>query len=648
MDGGVTRRPRASPLPAPIPVTETKKGRVQRGKARPIRLHRPGTGSGRGGQGREDARIYLEESTCYLDNQDSELDADSVLRVCYSNRTEELLEALIEAITTGERSIFDPVHIAVPNQNLETYLELALARETGICSNVSFHRANEILRRRSSFVNPVLTALFDDELLAEPELEPVRTYLAAGGDEPRDVDHRRVQLGRELARLFALYEDYRPELFEGWRTGLFVRDDASREVETWQRRLWLELTRDAVAEMRDVPSPLHIFGVSYLPRAHIQLLERVVGDIHLYVLNPCREGWEPSSVIAPSSSPAFQFERRGRSSDTRTLDPFELSRPTEIPPLRLWGRAGRESLRLTNAITGCEVVARMVETEPGSLLEQLQHRHRGTGEPERTSIPEDFDYSGDESIVVLESANVRRELEAIGAEIWRLMGDDDSDEPLRFNDVAVILTPSVAERYHALVGSVFDEMHELPHNIVDLPVRSESRLSEAVALLLDIPSSELGRGDIMRFATHPTTMASFPEASRDDWLSWCDALGIVRGVDRRDQDDTYVEKDVFNWDQGLKRLALGTFMSGEPSGDDRLFRQGDETYLPEEITSEDVPSAGRMGLFVRSLLSDARDASRVHMTVPAWMGLHERLHHDLRWRPLARGRAGAGESVSPG
>ena len=545
-----------------------------------------------------------------------------MLCVYYSNRTEELLETLIERIGAERTTLYDPIHIVVPNRNMKTYLELSLARLTGICANIQFRFSHELFRRGSALANRVLTALFTDELLDHAELEPVRTYLEAGGGEREEIDRRRVQLGRELARLFSDYASFRPDLLECWRAGLFIGETDSREVETWQRRLWLELAETSDDIVRDLPAPLHVFGVSHMPRAHIDLLGRIVGDVYLYTLNPCQEIWEAISAPVPMSKSARRYERRGKNLGPGEVfsvdDPFRLANAGEMLPLRLWGRAGRENLRLTNALTGCELVARIKGPEPGSLLEQLQ-RDIALRKPERKSIPKDFDFENDDSIVVLECTSVRRELEAIGAEIWRLVALDKSAEPLRFNEVAVIFVPSAAESYQALVGSVFGEMHALPHNMVDLPVRSEARLSEAVELLLEIPTGRFTRKEIMRFVTHPTVITSFPDASRDDWLAWCDGLGIVCGIDRHDQEDTYVEKDVFNWDQGLKRLALGAFMSGEPSGDDRLFRQGDDTYLVEEIPIDKLSSAGKFGLFVRSLLSDAREAARVHMTVPAWM-----------------------------
>ena len=321
----------------------------------------------------------------------------------------------------------------------------------------------------------------------------------------------------------------------------------------------------------------------------------------------------------PDATTLRRYERRGQDLGPGEMfsvhDPFRLSNQGEMLPLRLWARPGRENLRLLNALTGCELVSRIHEPESKTLLHQLQ-RDIALRKPERTSIPEELDFDDDESIVFFECGNVRRELEAIASEIWRLM---EASPSLRFNEVAVILVRSRAERYQALIGSVFSEMHHLPYNVVDLPVRSESRLVEACELLLDIPNGRLTRHELLRFITHPTVLASLPDASSAEWAAWCDALGIVHGADRHDHEGTYIRKDVFNWDQGLKRLALGAFMSGERSGNDRLFEQKGDTYLAEEISSDRMASADSFGLLIRSLLADAREAGPVQMTVAAWM-----------------------------
>lgn len=555
-----------------------------------------------------------------------------MLRVYYSNRTEELVGALLERIGSERTTLYDPVHLVVPNRNVETFLELSLARLTGICANVRFRLVRDLVARSTrELAHHVLTALFDPSVVSHPELEPVRAYLDPdGGDPASSVDLRRVQLAREIARLYGAYAESRPEILECWRAGLFALETELREVETWQRRLWRELGIDngdrGLELSADLPPVIHVFGVSYLPRSHIEALGRVESDVHLYTLNPCQEIWEaattPIATGERSSGLPRRYERRGRDLGPGEVfsvdDPFRLTNAGEMLPLRLWGRLGRENLRLTNALTGCELVPRIRGPEPTTLLERLQ-RDIALREPERKSILAEIDIDGDESIVVLESASVRRELEAIASEIWRLVALDESADPLRFNDIAVILVPSVAHHYQALVGSVFGQMHRLPHNIVDLPLRGESRIAEAIDLLLGLPASRFTRRDVLQFVTHPSVMAPFPEGSRDDCVAWCEALGIVHGIDRRHQGETYIRKDVLNWDQGLKRLALGAFMCGERTGDDRLFRQGDAAYLVEDLPYDELETAGRFGLFVRSLLSDAGDAARVQMTMPAWV-----------------------------
>ena len=62
-----------------------------------------------------------------------------------------------------------------------------------------------------------------------------------------------------------------------------------------------------------------------------------------------------------------------------------------------------------------------------------------------------------------------------------------------------------------------------------------STVAEAVELLLRLPLGRFSRQDLLRFATHPVVMASQPDARIEDWLSWCDRLGIVPAIrSRRD------------------------------------------------------------------------------------------------------------------
>jgi exodeoxyribonuclease V gamma subunit len=116
-------------------------------------------------------------------------------------------------------------------------------------------------------------------------------------------------------------------------------------------------------------------------------------------------------------------------------------------------------------------------------------------------------------------------------------------------------------------------------------------------------------------------VASLDDVDPQRWLAWCDALGVVHGADRSDHEGTYIEGDLFNWDQGLRRLALGAFMAGDASGERTPFQLGSDAYVPYEIATSELRDAAAFGLLLRSLVSDARFARDALLTTKEWARL---------------------------
>ena len=52
---------------------------------------------------------------------------------------------------------------------------------------------------------------------------------------------------------------------------------------------------------------------------------------------------------------------------------------------------------------------------------------------------------------------------------------------------------------------------------------------------------------------------------------WSEALGIFFGADDDDLKDTYIPRGLYHWDQAIKRLALGTMMTGQRGGDPAFY-----------------------------------------------------------------------------
>ncbi|MDP8999906.1 MAG: exodeoxyribonuclease V subunit gamma, partial [Myxococcota bacterium] len=541
-----------------------------------------------------------------------------MIRLVYSNRTEELLTELATRVRAQQAASgpLVPVRIVAPNSSVEEYVRLGIARECGVAANLHTMQiagfATDTIAQSSeacvadarAFEAMALTLLLDESFVAQADLSPVGTYLA-GGQSKDGVHVRRVQLAACVGKLFEEYTNSRAAMLAHWSQGTTL-DGRYAEAERWQRRMWLAMVGDSgLARARElVPmyeaiaalpqtvgcfggGAVHVFGFAHFARAFHDLFARVAGagDVFIYSLSPCEGFWE-------------DFDRR---------DPSLL---------RLWARPGREHVRALNAVAGFDHDDRFVE--PGAtLLAQLQ-RDLLRREPARENLESSFAFEHDESIIFIEHASIRREMEAVASEIWRLLEDDAT---LRFDDVAVLLPDADAPAYLAHLTAVFRESHDIPHQLVNVPVGSPGHVSEAIDLLLSLPSGRFTRQELLGLAVHPAVVASLDDVDPGRWLEWCDALGIVHGADRADHEDTYIERDILNWDQGLRRLALGAFMEGDASGERRPFELEEEGYVPYEVAVSERRDASALGLLVRSLVADARFVQRADLRMKEWAAL---------------------------
>ena len=567
-----------------------------------------------------------------------------MIRVCCSNRTEALLLAFVRNLRDERESAgpFAPVRVVVPNRNVETYLRLGVARTCGIAANLDITFLRKLLAHVAEQALPngrvvdaqqieghLLVLFHDDGFLGRPELAPVRDYLRAGGDARDAVDRRRCQLAFRLGPLFEEYAASRAAMVKTWETGTSLdRDHLLAATEAWQRALWLaifgpagrialrsqaegvtwlridELLARAEAQgalaAEGLGPRLHLFGASYVAPAYHRMLAALGRhiDVYLYTLNPCREFWE--DVETPTELRRRVAKQTGSTAD----DPFGLLDQSENLALRLWGRPGRENLRLLNQLDMCDFEEHFAPSPAPTLLARLQNDildRVARNEPAPG-------LSADGSLQVLGCPGIRRELEVVAAEIWGCLR---ADPELRCNDIAVIVPESRKDAYLSQVSAVFAESHDLPHHVVDLPAQCGHRLGEAAQLLLDLPFSSFSRKELVPLLTHPCVMARFPDARPADWLRLIDQLGIVRGADARDLRGSYLRRDLFTWDQGLRRLALGAFMLGESSGDEIPADLGENQYLPVETAPDQRASALGFALLVRSLIADAHFAAGI-------------------------------------
>ncbi len=563
-----------------------------------------------------------------------------MLRLVYSNAFEELAAALSADLGAGGLDLFEQPPVVVPNRSVAAYVKLAVARRRGAAAGLrmtfleafiaSLARPQAAVRLldEARLEALLLAALADEARLAQPELKPVREYLSAG-IELEDRELRRVQLARNLARIFHDYLDFRPELLEAWSSRLELGDSQLAQVEVWQRALYLAilgpggLSAQRQAETGErwlaassllgaldpadlaLPRRAFVIGFSYLAPVYQRILAQLAGELelHVYALNPCMEFWEDVRSEWEEERLRRRLARRGEANASDDVD---------TPALRLWGRPGRETVRLLNQLTDCDFEPRFVDPlqRGDSALTRLQ-RHILFREPQKP-IP------ADDSITVHACSGVQRELELIASEIWRRM---QRDPTLRFCDVALYVSRSEHDLYQAHLPAVFGAFHQLPFHVVDLPLERGRRMVEALELLLALPLGQFSRPEMLAILCHPAVISRFADVDPSHWVQWSERLDIYYGADADDHTGGYHTGEKFHWDQGILRLAFGAFMAAERSGLARTVVLDGRHYLPEEVPPAQLPSAARFAVLARSLISDARFLRAQKLSLTEWRAL---------------------------
>ncbi|MGA6973564.1 MAG: exodeoxyribonuclease V subunit gamma [Candidatus Binatus sp.] len=597
-----------------------------------------------------------------------------MIRLYYSNRLENLIAPLAEAVAEHQRrEPLKPVSIVVPNRVVEQFVRYRLAELNGIAANLKFPFLRTYLAELLEATDENLRILDADELQLilfeclrssgsreDSNLKPPRDYIEAGSRTDTDLELRTILLAGQLARLFREYSISRRRMIRKWRNAQQSELDAMSETERWQRHLWNSVfdfsglvreqwllkpgTRSMLLpdafEAADgkrlesaLPQTLHVFGSSYAGSAYADIFARLgaLGDIRIYALNPCREFWEDLDTSRRGA--LLQWARREDRVGEKLAeseDPFGLSESSDPPALRLWGRPGREYIRLLNELSQCDFAPLFSDHARGksrTLLETLQQNILDRA-PQPVNVEDGEGRRSDASIRFLACPGIRREIEIAANEIWSMIRDNEKlavngvADRLRFHEIAVLIPDGAVDDYAAHIESVFRKQHRIPVDLVSRSTAGASRVAEAVELLLELPSGRFSRAEMITLLTHPALNGD-ARIDVERWPRWSEELGIFFGADDDDLKDTYIPRGLYHWDQAIKRLALGTMMTGQRGGDPMFYESGatDASYLPLEVAQDELEAAARFMRGARSLIADALSIREARLTPRQWSQL---------------------------
>lgn len=527
-----------------------------------------------------------------------------------SNRLEVLADALAGLLAEAPASPFDPQWIVVQSKGMERWVSLQLARRQGVCANCRFPYPNHFIREVFRRVLPGLpdSSPFDPKyitwqimrLLPEysrrPGFESVRHYLGKSRDELK-----LFQLAGRIADTFDQYLLFRPEMILRWE----------REQEkNWQAVLWRELVRekgavhraalgkrffealqDKSSGIKDLPGRVAVFGISALPRFHVQILAALAQfcRISLFLMNPCREYW--GDIVSE-----WDISRTVSREGPEIKEPAELYLQKGNSLLASMGKLGRDFFDLVNDL---QCIERPRFCGPGeeTLLSCIQNdilhlRERGERGADRKTLA-----GGDESIQVHAYHSPMREMEGLQNQLLHFFAQRPDLQP---KDI-LVMTPDI-ETYAPFIRAVFDlpsdDPRRIPFNVADRSLINESQIMQTFMAILELQGSRFSVPRVMAVLESPAVRSRFDLSEQDLELirRWVSESGIRWGVNQQDRRKAGLPEFPENtWEAGLKRLLLGYAMAG---GGERMFAG----ILPyDRIEGGDSEVLGRFGEFVNLL-----------------------------------------------
>lgn len=566
-----------------------------------------------------------------------------------SNRQEHLI-SMLQAILNEEHKVngadpFAPSTIIVESQGMKHYVNLSLARASGIAINIQFpllSRAiynlcrtilgedaipKESMYKREILVWRILELLNDDGVCTSSEMSAAVTYWQ-NAKNPTDAKY---QLAKELADVYEQYVQFRPEWIEKWSEGI-LEDNLPEHLQAWQQYIWALLIKEnpqvPVALINEamvnidrpvsqLPAQLFIFAVNALTPKQLQFFQCIAQkiDIYFFQINPCMEFWgdlqsdRAKAKLAINKSISSLQDKESTNALLANLgqqgrnlfNQFQEANIQDITESALFG----------TAFSNVEFTEDTAVAQPQiSLLQSVQQGMLELSKPDIPLLPDD------QSISIHSCHSVIREVQVLHDYLLGLMAADPEIKP---HDI-IVLCPAV-EDYAPFVDSVFRKPFspttpDNPRIVCSIADRAPLDADPMIAMFLDLlalPDNRMVANHLLDYLRLPVIQQSLKLSVSDvEQISeWVTAANIYWGFDVVHKTELLGQNQdaVYTWLWGIERIFKGS-MSAPEDIDESL------AWLPL-VDGHGWAVLGRLQHFLHAL-QDIRVELTKPRTATAW------------------------------
>lgn len=615
------------------------------------------------------------------------MDNDNGFILLRGSRLEALVDPLDRLLAeTRPDNPLAPQTVVAAHPGMKQWLARELARHVGTGRVV----ANLDVQLPSTWLDGLSASLLGERAVALPGYrrghlrwtlhamlgEPARhgvtdprvlAYLdpAQGGNE---LALRRFQLADRLARVFTQYLVYRAEWLRAWEAGKWpfamvnLEDARFRALETqclaplWKAvaaRLGEHRGRlvgalvEALDARPDGLAPLHVFGVSHLPPAELEVLRRYArtAPVFLYVPDPCREYWGGLHAARARGEwrvpDAGAWEAFRNDEDRRLGDPDALDWNEQGHPLLArWGRMGQHFFAALADGAVREDIRHWQDEADAAVTDRLQRLQESIRRLEPELLREDPNTTGatdDASLRIHACHSRQRELEVLRDALLDTIENDE----VRPGDI-VVMAPDI-QAYLPLIPAVFGEPGSargpLPYHLADVPVARSHRLFGAFQTLLGMGASRVTAPDVADLLGTPEVRRalSLGEDEADTLLEWLRLSRVAWALDGEHKAALSLPaRPEYSFAWGMDRMLAGYLMADAQAeaGQAAVQLPDGSELLP--MGGIEGPSAAALGALDRLLceLQGWRDLASRELPASQWADeLGRRVEALLRFDP---------------
>lgn len=532
------------------------------------------------------------------------------LYVHVSNKLEILAEELAHLLRYRAASPLEPSLVMIQSKGMERWLSMQIALYNGICANTRFLFPNALI---CELFNAVLDDMSENRVLdvelmrwklmnilpvfmEKERFSFLKRYLK---EEKKDL--ALFQLCSLIADAFDQYIIFRPDVVFQWERGISKHWQAElfrlliRETSGLHRaRLATLFVNKLPQKKENLPSHIYVFGVSAIPRFHMDIISAVskVIDVHLFLMNPCQQYW--GDIL-----PERQIIRR------QSIHGEELYLEKGNPLLSSLGKMGRDFFDIINEYEFIEN-SRFQAIEGTDLLSHIQSDILTLRDPEATGkreIKED-----DLSIQIHSCHSPMREVEVL---YDRLLDMFQNKPHLRPRDI-IVMTPDI-EKYAPFIQAVFgapDPDIKIPFSIADRSPRWDKKVISTFFKILGLKETRIEASKVLEILESKPVSRMFGISMDEIELIriWVKGAGIRWGMDKETRQRLGGLSDgTGTWQEGIKSLLLGYALLDESSGVfDQIFPYDGLEGKEAELLGRFVEFLNRLFRYVKEFFSRKR------------------------------------------